>query len=127
MNITKYVLDILDIQNTYDCYGESLYWRTDAEYAPITFFIICNDIFNWASADCEKIDPEDPPALRQAIEDIVATNDYSLKTDQFIMGSILWCARKRKMRPQHWIYPKYTEVRTLFDACGPERPPVGML
>jgi hypothetical protein len=49
--------------------NESLWWRTDEEYAPITFFINCNDAFWWGSADAERITEANIGILEQAIKD----------------------------------------------------------
>lgn len=77
------------------------------------FFVNCNDLFFWGVADAQKITNEDMPVLEKNLE---ACND------DIEMASILFCAQKRKMRPQGTAYSiiplKYWP---LFDACGPER------
>lgn len=112
-----YVLDVLDTLASCDRQS-SLFWRTDAEYAPVTFFINCNDEFWWATADCERITPENLPELHQAIKDCqVAEGDKWCS-----WGPLLFCARVRKMRPQQPAYPKdEPAVAALFDAAGPVR------
>ena len=117
----QFVLEVLRLQDEYDCYGEPIYWATHGDYAPVTFFVMCNDLFWWATADAEKITPEDIPGLRQAILDVETTNAYDLCLDSYVTGCELWCARKRKMRPQRPAYPKDERLRLLFDACGPAR------
>ncbi len=116
-----FMLEILRLQDEYDCYGEPIYWATQGQYAPITFFVLCGSLFYWACADAEKLAPGDIPALRQAILDVQATGVYELRLDSYETGCELWCARKRGMRPQQPAYPKDERLRTLFDACGPER------
>lgn len=104
-----YILAILDIvakgENQRD-----LWWRTDGKYAPVRFFIHCNDVFAWGTADAEDITPERLPVLRQA---------YRESKHQ---GGVLYVARIRKMRPQgaYYTYINKNEWH-LFDACGPER------
>lgn len=119
----EFILEVLRLQDEYDCYGEPIYWATHGDYAPITFFVLCNDLFWWATADAEKLTPEDIPILRQTILDVEATGIYGLRLDAYEMGCELWCARKRKMRPQQPAYPKDEKLRALFDACGPVRNP----
>ena len=55
----KFVIRVLSVFNNFDepdC--EELWWRTDGEYAPVTFLVNCNDIFFWACSDCEEITRE---------------------------------------------------------------------
>jgi hypothetical protein len=88
--------------------NESLWWRTDEEYAPITFLINCSDAFWWGCSDAEEITEENIDILEQSIKDAGDPR--------------LFCARVRGMRPQGAMY-KYIETknRHFFDACGPER------
>jgi len=116
-------------------FEERIWWRTDAEYAPVTFFMGCNDLFYWASADAVTLTPENIDRLDVAIKDIkVAMNmdhdrlpkEHAFKFDKwFGMGdyaAILFCARERKMRPQPPYYESIPEeLHALFNQCGPER------
>ena len=88
-----------------DCYGV-LFWNSDLE-----FFINCNDFFAWGCADAEPVQtPEDVGALERAFQD--AGDD----------GPLLYCARRRGMRPQGAYYDHIEKEHwPLFDACGPER------
>src|SRR5437762_1069660 len=123
-DLTAFILGVLRLQDDYECYGEPIYWATHGEYAPVTFFVNCGSLFYWATADAEKILPEDLPTLRQAICDVQAASpNMELKVDACEAGCALWCARKRGMRPQQPAYPNDARLRTLFDACGPERLP----
>jgi len=145
----EFVSSVLSIGDGFNEYGnlwESIWWRTDGEYAPVTFFVNCNDLFHWATADAEKLTPENLPELRQAVADVRAargvptghfprldrdaTNeernkeaaDWSCWYDAGGMGADLFCARVRKMRPQRPCYERWPpELHPLFDACGPER------
>jgi len=94
---------------------ESLWWRCDGEYSPVTFFVNCNDLFYWACADCEPFTAEDVAAMDAAIADAGP-----------MYGPSLWCCRKRAMRPQKPAYPTgdgAEKMARLYDACGPERDP----
>lgn len=79
-------------------------------------FINCSDLFYWGCADGEEI-------LESDIEDIIQALEESYD------GEALWCARKRKMRPQGAYYKDMmsnssggkNNDRELFNACGPER------
>lgn len=109
----EFVYAILEIFGFDWC--DALFWRTDAEYAPLYIAVNCSDIFAWGGSDLEEIHPEDIPDLRQAKADCTAAGDAGDFAE-------LWCARKRKMRPQGAYY-KYIEppMRPLFDAAGPLR------
>lgn len=112
--INSFILDVLDIAAATDCH-DSIWWRTDSQYAPITFFVRCNDFFWWATADCEPLTMENISILRQALLDVGVDNED--------WGYLLFCARARKKRPQNPAYPKDEHLKKLFDACGPERTP----
>lgn len=99
-------------------------WRCDGEYAPISFWINCNDLFWWGTADGEDLTYEQLPILKQAIVDCKAIKAYAF------WAFTLYCCRVRKMRPQGCCYPgatpegvkeEYEELARLFDTCGPER------
>lgn len=97
---------LLRVIAEYELHGEVL-WYTDMK-----FFVNCNDLFFWALADGEPIETiQDVEALEQACK--VAKYD----------GSSLYCARRRKMRPQGAFYKHFDKGSwPLFDACGPYRP-----
>lgn len=111
---------IIRIMAAFNGFGDSpstddIWWRTDAEYAPVTMMVNCNDLFFWGCADCEEITPEDIDALEKAIADAKAVDDGG-------NGHLLWVARKRGMRPQGAYYKYFKEgMKALFNECGPER------
>ena len=109
-NSASFYLRVMSLVAEHEAY-DSLFWRTDGTYAPITLFIRCNDLFYWAMADLEEITPENVRELALALE------------DADLDGPLLFCARARKMRPQGPYY-KHLDKKNwhLFDACGPERP-----
>jgi hypothetical protein len=109
-----FILEVLRLVAEHDCY-DSIWWRTDDSYAPITFFANCSDLFYWATADCETITPKNIGILVQSLEDA--------GKDEAEWGFLLFCARARGMRPQNPAYPKDEKLKALFDACGPERTP----
>jgi hypothetical protein len=105
---TADLLRLLAVYDRADC----LSWNSDLEFA-----INCNDIFAWAVADCEPIETsEDVLALGLAFKDAGEED-----------GPILYCCRRRKMRPQGAVYKEGDKEHIarvnwpLFDACGPER------
>lgn len=104
---------VLDAVAFDDC--DMIWWRTDSEYAPITFFVNCNDLFAWATADAEDVTPENIHLLEQSIKDVRAIDDCSQ------MAGSLFCCRARKLRPQGAAYPKDERLWALFDECGPDR------
>ena len=124
---------------------EHLDWRTDNEYAPITIWVRCNDLFYWACADSEELTPENLAELKKAVDDVALalnavdprslprgeefnheewSKAYDLWKKVGVSASDLFCCRMRKMRPQT---PYYDErympevLKPLFDACGPSR------
>ena len=76
----------------------------------LVFYALCNDLFYWGSADGEQINKDDIKLLEVSIND---SKDYN--------GVLLYCARKRKMRPQGAYYKHLKEDKELFNACGEER------
>lgn len=95
-----------------DDYDEGLMWRVDMKNRDMRLFALCNDLFYWATADCEGILVKDIPLLRQTLEDLLVVEaGYEL--------SRLFSARKRKLRPQAPCYKGMEEpVKVLFDACS---------
>lgn len=102
MKFTDKVLKYAAEQDIY----EDIYWDED-----LNFYINCNDLFFWGCADSEDLTEADFDLLKQAYED-----------SDTMAGTLLYCCRKRNMRPQGAYY-KYIEEEYwhLFDACGPER------
>jgi hypothetical protein len=76
----------------------------------IFLYVNCSDTFYWGCSDLERIEFDDLPSLMEC---------YSLSR----RGGELWCARKRKMRPQTASYEECYPPSEwyLFDAAGPER------
>lgn len=113
---SAFVLRVLRLMAEHDnCDG--IWWRTDGEYAPVTFFINCNDLLFWGCADCERVTPENIDRLEQAYLDCLAAGDK-----HGLWGNGVFCARVRQMRPQGACYPKNSPTITaLLDACGPKR------
>jgi hypothetical protein len=113
----QFILEVLQLTAMFpnDLCSE-LMWRCDREYAPITFFINCSDLFYWGCADGETVTKENIHILRESIKDLAP---YALSRQD---ASLLFCCRVRKMRPQGAYY-KYIdkEVWHLYDEAGPER------
>lgn len=83
------------------------------KYHGIKPAINCNDVFFWGSADAEDLSPETLGDLDAAIADCHGDEES---------GALLYCARRRGMRPQGAMY-KYIpkNLWAFFDACGPYR------
>lgn len=114
----RFALDVLQLLAEHEDY-DSVWWRCDGDFAPITFLVNCNDLFHWACADSERVTPENLPRLRSAFADAKATG---ILGNQFY-GPLLFCARERRMRPQKAFYENMPEeMIALFDACGEPRP-----
>lgn len=96
---------------------DEIWWRTDGEYAPVTFFVGCNDLFFWACADAEAITDENIDIFEQSYRDAANATD-----DGDLYGHLLFCCRARGMRPQKPYYAHFPdELHPLLDGCGPER------
>lgn len=109
-----FVLRVLSVLASNDgC--DDVWWRTDGEYAPVTFLVNCNDVFFWGCADAEHVTRENVDELERAYADCRAASGHPT------YGAALFCARLRKERPQGAAYPKEPKLWPLFDACGPER------
>lgn len=114
----EFILDVLDTFG--HGMAEMITWRTDEEYAPVTFWVNCNDLFYWATSDGEDITPENLPVLKQAFVDLESAYPHMGKC----WAGELFAARVRGMRPQRRVLDKYHEsIRPLFLAAGPERDP----
>lgn len=135
----EFILRVLTIVSDVDrC--DDIWWRTDGEYAPVTFLMNCNDLFWWGCSDCEEVTPENVEMLAQAYVDVEAAisttewstaetpqrnRDMSISWDKSSIkgyAGTLFCARVRKMRPQGACYRGMDpRIAKLFDECGPER------
>lgn len=89
----------------------------------VTFYMVCSDTFAWGCADAEQIEPGDVELLRQTIADLKT----AVPAGEIWTG-ILFCARKRGMRPMNrWLKRERERedmtdaVYNLFCATGPER------
>jgi len=88
------------------------FWHIDDDTDEVRAAVNVNDTFFWAAADCEIVEAEDIPLLKEMYD----IGGYKYVAD-------LYAARKRKMRPQNAIINGATpEVRAVFLAAGPERP-----
>lgn len=102
----QYKEELLKFASIHDIQNE-IYWTEDLEFA-----ILCNDVFFWGCADAEEITEDDLELLKDSVND---AGDF---------GTLLFCARKRKMRPQGAMYECIDkEYWPLFDEAGPERNP----
>jgi hypothetical protein len=109
-----FMLRVLAATASIDGHDEIIWW-TREPYAPITFLVLCNDVFDWGTADCEPLTPDNIYEFEQAIADVRAA------TQNDTYASMLFCARRRKQRPQGACYPSDRGLWPLLDACGPER------
>jgi hypothetical protein len=143
MSDLDFYIRVLRCFDRCDCHGSvfwrtdgNVFWRTDGGNAPLTFIANCNDVFWWATADGEKITPENISILEKCADDLLLVQKQAkpyvsgqtepMDEDQLAPGhlSSLFAARVRKMRPQR-PYFRYCgeQLKKLFEACGPERDP----
>lgn len=86
--------------------NDQIWWTEDLE-----FFVNCSDLFYWACSDVEPVETDSDIDLL-----IKACKDAGLD------GPLLYCARKRGVRPQGAYYKHFSpEARPLFDQCGAYR------
>lgn len=118
-----FVARVLSLFDRYDIH-DLLFWRTGKRYGggefanPASFFVNCNDVFCWGTADLEEITPENIEVLEASLADCKAID----RVTGAIEAPHLFVARVRKMRPQGAMYPHINPALwPLFDACGPER------
>lgn len=110
------ILRLLQIMSDNDCYDD-MTWGTRGDAAPIKFYINCNDLFWWGTADGEEVSEEDLDLLEKTFEDAKQADEYGN-----CYATLLFCSRKRQMRPQNAYYDHFPEsLHPLFDASGPER------
>lgn len=110
------ILNFMFIMQKIDCF-DRLLWEVDQEKGNIEFSLICSDLFNWGTADCEKIDESSISLLEKAISDLEPFGFENVS----IYAIALYCCRKRECRPQGASYPEEKEMWHLFNECGPER------
>lgn len=111
---------------------DSLFWRWSPKEKEMQFFVVCNDLFYWATADLERITPENLHLLKLSYEDC----EKACPVMGTIYATEVFACRVRGMRPQGAAYPcdmttthttgntetdSLAGVRTLMDAAGPER------
>lgn len=120
MNELAFIRRVLSIVDRFD-FHDCILWYCE-EGKPVQFFVGCNDLFWWATADCQVVTPENVDELERAFVDAAAADDCCA------YGPMLFCARMRGERPQGAAYPinfkdyqPRTAFWTLLDACGPER------
>ena len=116
-----YLVEVLEIFHEF---SEDLWlWRERDHLGRMGFSLNCSDLFHWAAADSEPIEPADLPLLRQTVADLGAEGR--------IWASELFCARKRGIRPQGAFLARTLAGATpmivgLFEAAGPPRDDVGL-
>ncbi len=107
-----FLLQVLSL--TADISYTDIWWRTDGDYAPVSIFINCNNVFDQGFGDCEGITPQNIHLLEEAARDIRAITQYG---DEYI--PMLFCARVRGIRPRDEAYPENEALWSLLNDCGP--------
>lgn len=104
-----FVLRVLTTMDRADLH-ESLWWRTDGPFHPITFWVDCSDCFTHATAEGEPVTEETVAELETAIADVAAITGGDVT-----FGPLLYCARRRQRRPLPVAYPSDSRLWSLFD------------
>lgn len=101
--------ELLMLAAGYEINDGTLIWDDELNFA-----ILCNDLFYWATADCE-------PIKSQGDIDLLVSSMKDVGDDE-INGPYLYCCRKRGMRPQTPFYRYIHQCNhELFNECGPSR------
>lgn len=104
----EFMLKMMKFISESDLFGEIVWEFKNDE---VSFHIICNDLFWSSTADAEEIKEEDIELLKSSINDA-----------GFEDGLLLYCARKRGMRPQGAMYKHLNKKNyKFFDECGSRR------
>lgn len=119
MTRDEFIYKLLSLTTFDHC--SSIWWRfrkggsgAQDDTDVLDFYVDCSDLFGWGVSDVEPVTPETLGELEQALKDCNHDGE----------GFYLYCARRRKMRPQGawftrgYIDPKYMP---LYAECGPER------
>ena len=119
-----HIFGLLRVFRKYDIDMEGVFPTHDGR----SFMFLCNDFFYWGCADGEVYEPGDLPLLESCAADLQAAGGCNE-----VYTPLLFCARKRGMRPQRPYFRTYDRengtyvgdgltpaARALFDACGPE-------
>jgi hypothetical protein len=108
----QYKINLLKLAAKHEL-TSSLYWNED-----LCFYINCNDLFYWGTADGEDISSqEDVDLLEQSVKDCLLISKHG-----DLYATELYCARRAKKRPQGAYYEHIEKsLWPLFDACGLER------
>lgn len=119
----RFILELLEITRDAELTFEDCPFLWHVRDGRAHFSMACSDTFAWGCADAEAIEPGDLPLLRQTLADIRAADKYG----EMWLG-VLFCARKRGMRPMNrWLKDMREKegltdaVHDLFLAAGPER------
>ena len=124
------MVKVMKLMSLYDD-RDSLFWRWDEDEKEMMLYVMCNDLFYWATADLEQITHENVDLLKQSYVDCKIANEITGVT----YATQLFACRVRGMRPQGAAYPgdvefKYTDhteidsqkaIRYLMDQAGPVR------
>ena len=107
----QYKINLLKLAAKYDFIYDVL-WNED-----LVFSIACSDVFHHA-ADAEEItSQEDVDMIEQAAKELSV-----IKPSTDVWATLLFIARKRKIRPLgNWYLGLDNDIAKLFDACVPEQ------
>lgn len=109
----QYKINLLKLAAKYGI-NDLLLWNEELEFS-----IMCSDAFFYATADDEEVlSQEDVDLLEQCIKECLNVGDGLGE----LRGTLLYVAKKRKMRPLLDIYTHIPKaVQELLNACGPDR------
>jgi len=90
------IIEMLRWFAEHDMQEELRWWLP--ETGGVQWYVLCSDVFDWATADSERVTVEDLPALSKAVRDLMTgPEDYC---SDAVYATDLWVARKRGRTPQ---------------------------
>lgn len=107
----QYKINLLKLAAKHD-FIYDVSWNED-----LVFSITCSDVFHHA-ADAEEITSQkDVDAIEQAAKEL-----SEIKPSANVWATLLFIARKRKIRPLgNWYLGLDDKIANLFDACVPKQ------
>ena len=129
MDEYEYVRRVLALVDPYAL--DEILWTVEG--GVVRFQVGCSDCFYWGTADCEEVTPQSVAELERAYADIrsidasLPPHDWTDKSQNWryhlcSYSQMLYAARQRQLRPQKPVLDKLPpELRSLFEAFGPER------
>lgn len=98
------------------------WWADHFDNYEVKCYIDCSDVFVWGCGDDENMEVEDLELYESVYNSLENVNTDQLRTYEQRYTELLYCCKKRGMRPQGAIYTSIPrEIWHLFNECGAPR------